>query len=162
MDTPLLACFVTSASLWIPIFMRMGPKLGRAQASCDSPDQNVDDDDYDDPGHDHSSNDDRSDSMNPNNDSYQASMDNRSDQMNPKGRNSKYKTLNSKKLPWRGATREGMKMIDSYASRRWFDRLTMSGAVGMALSGHFLGKSQIQNSKWGEKTPTPPSAEGWL
>lgn len=30
-----------------------------------------------------SSNDDRSDSMNPNNDSYQASMDNRSDQMNP-------------------------------------------------------------------------------
>ena len=30
-----------------------------------------------------SPNDDRSDSMNPNNDSYQASMDNRSDQMNP-------------------------------------------------------------------------------
>lgn len=41
------------------------------------------DDDYtgDDAGH--SPNDDRSDSMNPNNDDYQASMDNRSDQMNP-------------------------------------------------------------------------------
>ena len=38
-------------------------------------------DDYDDSGR--SPNDDRSDSMNPNNDSYQASMDNRSDQMNP-------------------------------------------------------------------------------
>ena len=42
---------------------------------------NDDDDDHDDGGH--SPNDDRSDSMNPNNDSYQASMDNRSDQMNP-------------------------------------------------------------------------------
>jgi len=31
----------------------------------------------------HSSNDDRSDSMNPNNDSYEAAMDNHSDQMNP-------------------------------------------------------------------------------
>ena len=30
-----------------------------------------------------SSNDDRSDSMNPNNPAYQASMDNRSDQLNP-------------------------------------------------------------------------------
>lgn len=40
-----------------------------------------DDDDYEDGGR--SPNDDRSDSMNPNNDSYQASMDNRSDQMNP-------------------------------------------------------------------------------
>jgi hypothetical protein len=30
-----------------------------------------------------SSNDDRSDSMNPNNEDYQASMDNHSDQMNP-------------------------------------------------------------------------------
>ena len=39
------------------------------------------DDDYDKGGR--SPNDDRSDSMNPNNDSYQASMDNRSDQMNP-------------------------------------------------------------------------------
>jgi hypothetical protein len=39
------------------------------------------DDDYDDGGR--SSNDDSSDSMNPNNDDYQASMDNRSDQMNP-------------------------------------------------------------------------------
>jgi hypothetical protein len=38
------------------------------------------DDDYPD---NHSANDDRSDSMNPNNDSYQASMDNHSDQMNP-------------------------------------------------------------------------------
>ena len=38
-------------------------------------------DEYEDEGR--SSNDDRSDSMNPNNDSYQASMDNRSDQMNP-------------------------------------------------------------------------------
>jgi hypothetical protein len=42
-------------------------------------------DDYDDAEADHgrSANDDRSDSMNPNNDAYQASMDNRSDQMNP-------------------------------------------------------------------------------
>ena len=40
-----------------------------------------DDDDYEDA--DRSPNDDRSDSMNPNNDAYQASMDNRSDQMNP-------------------------------------------------------------------------------
>ena len=31
----------------------------------------------------HSSNDDRSNSMNPNNPSYQASVDNRSDQLNP-------------------------------------------------------------------------------
>ena len=38
-------------------------------------------DDYDEGSR--SPNDDRSDSMNPNNDSYQASMDNRSDQMNP-------------------------------------------------------------------------------
>ena len=38
-------------------------------------------DEYEDEGR--SPNDDRSDSMNPNNDSYQASMDNRSDQMNP-------------------------------------------------------------------------------
>ncbi|MFC1952599.1 hypothetical protein ACFLWR_00515 [Chloroflexota bacterium] len=43
--------------------------------------ENDDDDDYEDGGH--SPNDDRSDSMNPNNDDYQASMDNRSDQMNP-------------------------------------------------------------------------------
>lgn len=40
-----------------------------------------DDDDWDGGGR--SPNDDRSDSMNPNNDSYQASADNRSDQMNP-------------------------------------------------------------------------------
>ena len=40
-----------------------------------------DDDDYEDSGR--SPNDDRSDSMNPNNDACQASMDNRSDQMNP-------------------------------------------------------------------------------
>ena len=40
-----------------------------------------DDDEYEDEGR--SPNNDRSDSMNPNNDSYQASMDNRSDQMNP-------------------------------------------------------------------------------
>lgn len=39
------------------------------------------DDDYVEEGR--SPNDDRSDSMNPNNDAYQASMDNRSDQMNP-------------------------------------------------------------------------------
>ena len=38
-------------------------------------------DDYEEGGR--SPNDDRSDSMNPNNDDYQASMDNRSDQMNP-------------------------------------------------------------------------------
>lgn len=42
-----------------------------------------DDDAVDEYGDDRSSNDDRSDSMNPNNDSYQASADNRSDQMNP-------------------------------------------------------------------------------
>lgn len=41
------------------------------------------DDDYSDADSGHSPNDDRSDSMNPNNDAYQASMDNRSDQMNP-------------------------------------------------------------------------------
>ena len=41
----------------------------------------LDTDEYEDEGR--SSNDDRSDSMNPNNDNYQASMDNRSDQMNP-------------------------------------------------------------------------------
>lgn len=40
-----------------------------------------DGDDYDDGGR--SPNDDRSDSMNPNNDDYLAAMDNRSDQMNP-------------------------------------------------------------------------------
>ena len=39
------------------------------------------DDDYDEDGR--TPNNDRSDSMNPNNDAYQASMDNRSDQMNP-------------------------------------------------------------------------------
>ena len=39
--------------------------------------------DDDDDTVDHSSNDDRSDSMNPNNDDYRASNDNRSDQMNP-------------------------------------------------------------------------------
>lgn len=39
------------------------------------------DDDYDDGGR--SPNDDRSDSMNPNNDAYQAAMDNQSNQMNP-------------------------------------------------------------------------------
>ena len=33
-----------------------------------------------------------------------------------------------------------MKIGRIYASRRWFDRLTMSGAVGMALSGHFRSK----------------------
>ena len=44
-------------------------------------DDDDDAEDYDDGGR--SPNDDRSDSMNPNNDSYQDSMDNRSDQMNP-------------------------------------------------------------------------------
>ena len=39
--------------------------------------------DYEDDGDGRSANDDRSDSMNPNNDAYQESMDNRSDQMNP-------------------------------------------------------------------------------
>lgn len=39
------------------------------------------DDDYDEGGR--TPNDDRSDSMNPDNDAYQAAMDNRSDQMNP-------------------------------------------------------------------------------
>lgn len=44
----------------------------------------VDEDgDYNDADSGRSPNDDRSDSMNPNNDAYQASMDNRSDQMNP-------------------------------------------------------------------------------
>jgi hypothetical protein len=41
------------------------------------------DDDYNDADGARSPNDGRSDSMNPNNDAYQASMDNRSDQMNP-------------------------------------------------------------------------------
>lgn len=45
---------------------------------------NADEDDgYNDADGGRSPNDDRSDSMNPNNDAYQASMDNRSDQMNP-------------------------------------------------------------------------------
>jgi hypothetical protein len=39
-------------------------------------------------GHDHSSNDDRSNSMNPNNDAHHAAMDNHSDQLNPN--NDKY------------------------------------------------------------------------
>ncbi len=45
------------------------------------PEDYGDDDDYDDGGR--SSNDDRSDSMNPNNDAHQAAMDNHSNQMNP-------------------------------------------------------------------------------
>ena len=45
------------------------------------PSGNADDDNDADSGH--SVNDDRSDSMNPNNDAYQASLDNRADQMNP-------------------------------------------------------------------------------
>jgi len=48
-----------------------------------APSVNNDDDDSDNYNEGHSSNDDRSNSMNPNNDSYDASMDNRSDQMNP-------------------------------------------------------------------------------
>ncbi len=50
--------------------------------SIDEDDQRDADDDWDYDGG-RSSNDDRSDSMNPNNDSYQASMDNHSNQMNP-------------------------------------------------------------------------------
>ena len=57
----------------------------RSEATSTSLIGKVDDDggidDYDEGSR--SPNDDRSDSMNPNNDSYQASMDNRSDQMNP-------------------------------------------------------------------------------
>ena len=55
-----------------------------AKSSHQSPAANANEDDGytgDDAGR--SPNDDRSDSMNPNNDDYQASMDNRSDQMNP-------------------------------------------------------------------------------
>jgi hypothetical protein len=61
------------------------PELKTAQSLEVKTDSSVrttnDDDEYEDEGR--SPNDDRSDSMNPNNDSYQASMDNRSDQMNP-------------------------------------------------------------------------------
>lgn len=56
----------------------------RRELSNSIPASNDDDggnDDYDDGGR--SPNDDRSDSMNPNNDAYQASMDNHSNQMNP-------------------------------------------------------------------------------
>ena len=54
------------------------------ERSTDESDEEYDDyydDDFD--GSSRSSNDDRSDSMNPNNDSYDASQDNRSNQMNP-------------------------------------------------------------------------------
>ncbi|MFC1939976.1 hypothetical protein ACFLXO_04765 [Chloroflexota bacterium] len=56
-------------------FMKEEKPQGRQNRAEDE------DDDYEDGGR--SPNDDRSDSMNPNNDDYQASMDNRSDQMNP-------------------------------------------------------------------------------
>ena len=46
-----------------------------------------DDDRDDDDGHERTPNDDRSDSLNPNNESYDASMDNRSDQLNPNNPN---------------------------------------------------------------------------
>jgi hypothetical protein len=54
------------------------------QANSNMAQNTIDDDGDDDLTDDERSpNDDRSDSMNPNNDDYQASMDNRSDQMNP-------------------------------------------------------------------------------
>jgi hypothetical protein len=57
-----------------------GEAAAKLAAANSTPDDGGDDD-YDDGGR--SPNDDRSDSMNPNNDDYQAAMDNRSDQMNP-------------------------------------------------------------------------------
>lgn len=67
-----------------PVATSLGATLARPAVANSAPDDGEDDDyddDYDDGGR--SPNDDRSDSMNPNNDAYQASMDNRSDQMNP-------------------------------------------------------------------------------
>ena len=52
-------------------------------ASQEAPSEDSWDDDVDHEGAGRSSNDDRSDSMNPNNEAYQAAMDNRSNQMNP-------------------------------------------------------------------------------
>mgnify|MGYP001155985223 FL=1 len=69
--------------------IRTAKQLADAEAAAKSsheshPAGNADeDDDYNDADGGRSPNDDRSDSMNPNNDAYQASMDNRSDQMNP-------------------------------------------------------------------------------
>jgi hypothetical protein len=54
-------------------------KIERRKQNADAPDS----DEWSGSNGGSSSNDDRSDSMNPNNDSYQASADNRSDQMNP-------------------------------------------------------------------------------
>ena len=58
-------------------FIKPKKSLKQVAKSSDS-----DDDYYEDKG-DRTPNEDRSDSMNPNNDAYQASMDNRSDQINP-------------------------------------------------------------------------------
>jgi hypothetical protein len=63
-----------------PVGASAGIAPARPAAANSTPDDGGDDD-YDDGGR--SPNDDRSDSMNPNNDAYQAAMDNRSDQMNP-------------------------------------------------------------------------------
>ena len=72
----------------IEFVKKVSPELKTAQSleaktasSVRTANDDDDADEYEDEGH--SPNDDRSDSMNPNNDSYQASMDNRSDQMNP-------------------------------------------------------------------------------
>lgn len=61
--------------------VRESPEPPAASSADDGDDGDWDDYDGDDGGR--TANDDRSDSMNPNNDSYQASADNRSDQMNP-------------------------------------------------------------------------------
>jgi hypothetical protein len=61
-----------------PVGASAGEAPAKPTVANSTPDDGGDDDDG---GSD--SNDDRSDSMNPNNDDYQAAMDNRSDQMNP-------------------------------------------------------------------------------
>ena len=63
-----------------PVVTSTGTAPARPALASSAPDDGGDDD-YGDGGR--TPNDDRSDSMNPNNDDYQAAMDNRSDQMNP-------------------------------------------------------------------------------
>lgn len=62
---------------------KVSAKGKKAVASESLGSSGSDDEGWDDSKSGRSPNDDRSDSMNPNNDAYQASMDNRSDQMNP-------------------------------------------------------------------------------
>ena len=77
-----------------------------------------------------SSNDDRSDSMNPNNPAYQDSLDNRSDQLNPN--NEKYRTCWDvikeyvDKLPEDRTPQKKMILIDTiiYECHKWLNKET--------------------------------------